>query len=91
MGVGGALRMASMTPGSGILGHSSALAEPWETQQMSGPAPLEIIDMVASCMWVKPRSGSTRHQPRAAGSGHILGTGHLSFCHKDPFQRLRVC
>lgn len=91
MGVGGAPVMTPVTPESGILEHSSALAEPWETQLTSGPDPLEITGTVPVCMWVKPGSESTWHQPGAAGPGHILGAGYLSFCHSNPFQRLRVC
>lgn len=54
--------MAPATPESGILEHSSALAESWETQLTSGPDPLEITGMVAVCMWVKPRSESQQGQ-----------------------------
>lgn len=56
----------------------SALAEPWETPSLSGPAQLEITDTVTGWMWVKPRIGATQHESGLAESGHPLGAGHLS-------------
>lgn len=77
MGVGEDPRMVHLTLEHGIQGHSSALTELLETQLLSRPDPLEITNQVAGCMCVKPRSGSTRHHPGTAGSGHIPGPGHL--------------
>lgn len=75
-------------------GSTSALAEPWATPSLSRPAQLEITDIVIGWMWLKPRTGANSARAWGARVGSTPpppGAGHLSFCHRDPFHRLRVC
>lgn len=83
LGVGGALKMAPLTPESGIPGCCSALTGPWETPLKSGPDPPKVTETATGCMWLKPRSRSTLNQSGAQG--------HRSFCCSDPSHRLRIC